>query len=181
LAGQVVRPVEPALRGELDEAQLRRAAELPPLLDAPELAEDRARLAERLRQAGATTRVRFLEQARAFAGAPPASIDGVSQALEPLARWAATLSSDDAEATGAREVAAEAAAEAPQLLPPGAGGVPGDAAGFARRRASLDRAAERIHRLRPGLDLTPVARALALGHVTALGADEPLLPALERL
>ncbi|HEY1906438.1 MAG TPA: hypothetical protein VGG91_10360, partial [Myxococcaceae bacterium] len=44
-----------------------------------------------------------------------------------------------------------------------------------------DRAAERIHRLRPGLDLTPVARALALGHVAALGADEPLLPALERL
>jgi len=59
--------------------------------------------------------------------------------------------------------------------------VPGDAAGFARLRASLDRTAERIHRLRPGLDLTPVARALALGHVAALGADEPLLPALERL
>ena len=59
--------------------------------------------------------------------------------------------------------------------------MPGDAAGFARLRASLDRTAERIHRLRPGLDLTPVARALALGHVAALGADEALLPALERL
>jgi MoxR-like ATPase len=181
LAAQVVRTVEPALRGELDEAQLRRAAELPPLLDAPELAADRARLAERVRQAGATTRIRFLEEARAFAGAPPASIDTVSQALEPLARWAATLSPDDAEATGARESAARAAAEALQLLLTGAGAVPGDGAGFARLRASLDRAAERIHRLRPGLDLTAVARALALGHVAALGADEPLLPVLERL
>src|SRR5262245_7015747 len=84
LAGQVVRSLEPVLRGELDEAQLRRAAELPPLLDAPELAEDRARLAERVRQAGATTRVRFLEEARTFAGAPPASVEGLSQALEPL-------------------------------------------------------------------------------------------------
>ena len=59
--------------------------------------------------------------------------------------------------------------------------MPGDAAGFARLRASLDRTAERIHRLRPGLDLTPIARALALGHVAALGVDEPLVPALERL
>jgi len=56
-----------------------------------------------------------------------------------------------------------------------------DATGFARLRASLERAADRIHRLRPGLDLSPVARTLALGHVAALGADEPLLPALERL
>jgi hypothetical protein len=108
-------------------------------------------------------------------------VDGVSQALDPLARWAATLSVDDAEATGARESAARAATEALQLLLTGAGAVPGDAAGFARLRASLDRAAERNHRLCPGLDLTPVARALALGHVAALGADEPLLPALERL
>ena len=181
LAGQVVRAVEPLLRGEMDEAQLRRAAELPPLLDAPELAADRARLADRVRQAGAAARVRFLEEARAFAETPPASVEGVSQGLEPLVRWSASLSADDAEAAGAREVAARAAAEALQLLLTGAGAVPGDAAGFARLRASLDRAADRIHRLRPDLDLTPVARALALGHVAALGPDEPLLPALERL
>ncbi|HUM13548.1 MAG TPA: AAA family ATPase [Myxococcaceae bacterium] len=181
LAGQVVRTLEPLLRGELDEAHLRRAAELPPLLEAPELAADRARLAERVRQAGAATRVRFIEEARAFAGAPPASVEAVGQALEPLARWSATLSPDDAEASGGREAAAQAASEALQLLLTGAGAVPGDAAGFARLRAALDRAADRIHRLHPGLDLAPVARALALGHVAALGADEPLLPALERL
>jgi hypothetical protein len=181
LAGQVVRTLEPRLRGELDEAQLRRAAELPPVLDAPELAADRARLAERVRQAAAATRVRFIEEAGAFAGTPPASVEAVGQALEPLARWGASLSPDDAEATGVREAAAKAAAEALQLLLTGVGAVPGDAAGFARLRAALDRAADRIHRLRPGLDLTPVARALALGHVAALGAEEPLLPALERL
>jgi len=181
LAGQVVRTLEPLLRGELDEAQLRRAAELPPLLDAPELAADRARLAEQVRQAGATTRVRFLEGARAFAEAPPASVEAVGQALEPVSRYAASVSEDDAEATAAREAAARAASEALQLLLTGAGAVPGDAAGFARLRAGLERAADRIHRLRPELDLTPVARALAMGHVAALGADEPLLPALERL
>jgi MoxR-like ATPase len=181
LAGQVVRTLEPVLRDEVDEAQLRRAAELLPLLDAPELAADRARLGDRVRQAGAATRVRFLEEARAFAGTPPASVEGLSQGLEPLARWSAALAPDDAEACAAREAAAQAAAEALQLLLTGAGAVPGDAAGFARLRASLDRTADRIHRLRPGLDLTPVARALALGHVAALGADEPLLPALERL
>ncbi len=181
LAGQVVRTVEPLLRGELDEAQLRRAAELPALLEAPELAAERARLADRVRQAGAATRVRFIEEARAFAEAPPASVDAVGQTLEPLARWSASLSPDDAEATGTREAAARSAVEALQLLLTGAGAVPGDAAGFARLRAALDRAAERIHRLSPGLDLTPVARALALGHVAALGPDEPLLPALERL
>jgi len=181
LAGQVIRTLDPALRGELDEAQLRRAAELPPLLDAPELAADRARLADRLRQAGATTRVRFIEEARGFAAAPPASVDGLSQALEPLVRWGSTLSTDDPEAAEARDGAARAAAEALQLLLTGAGAVPGDGPGFARLRASLDRAADRIHRLRPGQDLTPVARSLALGHVAALGTDEPLAPALERL
>jgi MoxR-like ATPase len=181
LAGQVIRALDPALRGELDEAQLRRAAELPPLLDAPELAEDRARLAERVRQAGATTRVRFIEEARRFAAAPPASVDGLSQALEPLVRWSSTLAPDDPEAAGARDAAARAAAEALQLLLTGAGAVPGDAAGFTRLRTSLDRAADRIHRLQPGLDLTPVARSLALGHVAALGTDEPLMPALDRL
>ncbi|HVP60924.1 MAG TPA: AAA family ATPase [Myxococcaceae bacterium] len=181
LAGQVVRTLEPLFRGELDEAQLRRAAELPPLLDAPELAADRARLTERVRQAGAATRVRFIEEARTFAETPPASVEAVGQALEPLARWSASLSPDDAEASESREAAARAAAEALQLLLTGAGAVPGDVAGFIRLRAALDRAADRIHRLRPGLDLTAVARALALGHVTALGADEPLLPALERL
>ena len=181
LAGQVVRTVEPLLRGELDEAQLRRAAELPALLEAPELAAERARLADRVRQAGAATRVRFIEEAHAFAEGPPASVDAVGQALEPLARWSAALSPDDVEATGARAAAARSAVEALQLLLTGAGAVPGDAAGFARLRAALDRAAERIHRLSPGLDLTPVARALALGHVAALGPDEPLLPALERL
>ena len=36
LAGQLLRALEPVLREELDEAQLRRAAELLPLLDAPE-------------------------------------------------------------------------------------------------------------------------------------------------
>ena len=181
LAGQVVRTVEPLLRGDLDEEQLRRAAELPALLDAPELSAERARLAERVRQAGAATRVRFLEEARVFAAAPPASVDGLTQATEPLARWSASLSPDDAEAAAARTVAAGAAMEALQLLLTGAGAVPGDAAGFARLRASLDRAAERIRRLDPRLDLTPVARALALGHVAALGPDEPVLPALERL
>ena len=181
LGARVVRSLEPALRGELDEAQLRRAAELPPLLDAPELASERGRLAERVRQAGAATRVRFLEEARAFAGTPPASVEGVSQALEPLARWSASLSSDDAEVTAARGAAARGGAEALQLLLTGAGAVPGDAAGFARLRASLERAADRIHRLQPALDLSPVARTLALGHVAALGADEPLLPVLERL
>jgi MoxR-like ATPase len=181
LAGQVVRAVDPVLRGELDETQLRRAAELPPLLDAPELAAERARLAERVRQAGVATRVRFLEEAKAFSETPPASVDGVSQALEPLALWSASLTHDDPEATAARERAGRAAAEALQLLLTGTGAVPGDAAGFARLRASLERAADRIHRLRPGLDLSPVARALALGHLAALGADEPLLPALERL
>ena len=181
LAGQVIRALDAALRGELDEAQLRRAAELPPLLDAPELAADRARLAERVRQAGATTRVRFIEEARRFAASPPASVDGLSQALEPLVRWSSTLSTDDPEAAGARDAAARAASEALQLLLTGAGAVPGDGPGFARLRASLDRAADRIHRLRPELDLTPVARSLALGHVAALGADEPLVPAFERL
>jgi hypothetical protein len=105
----------------------------------------------------------------------------VAQALEPLAHWSASLSHDDAEATAARERAGRAASEALQLLLTGAGAVPGDAAGFARLRASLERAADRIHVLRPGLDLSPVARTLALGHVAALGAEEPLLPALERL
>jgi MoxR-like ATPase len=181
LAAQLVRSLEPVLREELDEAQLRRAAELLPLLDAPELATERGRLGERVRQAGAATRIRFLEEARTFAAAPPASVEGISQALEPLTRWSATLGPDDAEAVAAREAAAQAAAEALELLLTGAGAVPGDAAGFARLRASLDRTAERIHRLRPGLDLTPVARALALGHVAALGVDEPLVPALERL
>ena len=181
LAGQLTRALEAVLREELDEAQLRRAAELLPLLDAPELAAERARLGDRVRHAGAASRVRFLEEARAFAETPPASVEGVSQALEPLTRWSAALSPDDTEAVAARETAAQVAAEALQLLLTGAGAVPGDAAGFARLRASLDRTAERIHRLRPELDLTPVARALALGHVAALGADEPLLPALERL
>ena len=181
LAGQLIRALEAVLREELDEAQLRRAAELLPLLDAPELAAERARLGDRVRHAGAASRVRFLEEARAFAETPPASVEGVSQALEPLTRWSAALSPDDTEAVAARETAAQVAAEALQLLLTGAGAVPGDAAGFARLRASLDRTAERIHRLRPELDLTPVARALALGHVAALGADEPLLPALERL
>jgi len=181
LAGQVVRTLEPLLRGELDETQLRRAAELPPLLDAPELAAERGRLADRVRQAGVATRIRFLEEARAFSETPPASVEGVAQALEPLSRWSASLSHDDVEATGARERAGRAAAEALQLLLTGAGAVPGDAAGFARLRASLERAADRIHRLRPGLDLSPVARTLALGHVAALGTDEPLFPALERL
>jgi hypothetical protein len=108
-------------------------------------------------------------------------VDGLAQALEPLARWGASLSPDDAEATEARQAAASSAAEALQLLLTGAGAVPGDAAGFARLRAALDRAAERIHRLSPGLDLSPVARALALGHVAALGSSEPLVPALDRL
>ncbi len=181
LAAKVVRAVEPLLRGDLDEAQLRRAAELPALLEAPELAADRARLADRIRQAGAATRVRFLEEARGFSAAPPASVDAVAQALEPLARWSASLSPDDRETTAARTAAARAALESLQLLLTGVGAVPGDAAGFARLRASLDRAAERIRRLAPELDLTPVARALALGHVAALGPDEPVLPALERL
>jgi len=181
LAGKVARSVEPLLRGELDEAQLRRAAELPALLDAPELAEDRARLADRIRQAGAATRVRFLEAASAFAAAPPASVDALAQAVEPLARWSASLSPDDHEACAARTAVARAGLEALQLLLTGAGAVPGDAAGFARLRASLDRAAERLQQLEPGLDLTPLARALALGHVAALGPDEPVLPTLERL
>jgi len=181
LARQAVRTLEPFLQGELDEAQLRRAAELPGLLEAPELTAERARLSERVRQAGAATRVRFIEEARRFAKAPPASVDGLGQALEPLARWSASLSPDDAEATEARGAAARSAAEALQLLLTGTGAVPGEGAGFVRLRTSLDRAADRIHRLSPGLDLTPVARALALGHVAALGPSEPLLPALERL
>jgi MoxR-like ATPase len=181
LAAQVVRAVEPQLRGELDEAQVRRAAELPGLLQAPELAPDRARLGELVRQAGAATRVRFLEEARRFAETPPASVEAVGQALEPLARWSAALSSDDAEVTNARRKAARAAAEALQLLLTGTGAVPGDAAGFARLRAGLDRAADRMHRLDPAVDLAPVARALALGHVAALGSEEALVPVLERL
>lgn len=181
LAGQVVRAVEPLIGGELDEAQLRRAAEFPGLLDAPELAADRRRLADRVLQAGATTRIRFVEEARAFALSPPASVEALGQALEQLARWSAALSPEDDEVRSAAEGAARSAAEALQLLLTGAGAVPGDAAGFARLQAALDRAAERIHRLSPGLDLTPVARALALGHVGALHGDEPLLPALERL
>ena len=181
LAAQVVRTVEPLLRGELDEVQLRRAAELAGLLDAPELAADRARLVDRLRQAGATTRQRFVEQARAFAASPPASVEAVGQALEPLARASATLGPDDAEASAARQVAARAAAEALQLLLTGTGAVPGDGAGFARLRAGLDRVADRIHQLDPRTDLAPVALTLALGHVAALGPDESLLPVLERL
>ena len=125
--------------------------------------------------------MRFLEEARAFAAAPPASVEALAQALEPLVRWSASLSPDDGEAGAARTSAAGAAVEALQLLLTGAGAVPGDAAGFARLRASLDRAADRIGRLAPGTDLAPVARALALGHVAALGPDEPVLPALERL
>src|SRR5215831_18622071 len=64
LATQAVRALEPVLESELDEAQLRRAAELPALLEAPEQAAERARLSDRIRQAGAATRVRFIEAAR---------------------------------------------------------------------------------------------------------------------
>src|SRR5262249_37527415 len=142
---------------------------------------ERASLAERVRVAGAATRVRFLEEARAFASAPPASVDAVGQALEPLARWSASLSPDDAEARQARTQAARSAAEALQLLLTGARAVRAEGAGFARLRAALARAADRIPRLDPAVDLPPVARGLALGHVAALGPDEPLFPALERL
>src|SRR5262249_18181226 len=118
---------------------------------------------------------------RRFAETPPASVEAVGQALEPLARWSAALSPDDAEATDARRRAARAAADALQLLLTGTGAVPGDAAGFARLRAGLGRAPGRLRRPAPAVDLAAVARALALGHVAALGPEEPLLPVLERL
>src|SRR5262249_48215140 len=76
-----------------------------------------------------------------------------------------------------RRAAARAAAEALQLLLTGAGAVPGDAAGFARLRGALDRAAGAVQRLDAQVGLPPVARAPAMGHVAALGPDEPGLPA----
>jgi len=182
LAGRVVGAVEPQLSGpEMQEAMLHRVAEMPPLLDAPELTGLRRRLVEALGQAGLASRVRFLDEARTFSAAPPASIEGVGTAVESLARWAGALDPEDADLNEARRAAARSGAEALQLLLTGAGAVPGDAAGFARLRGGLDRAAGAIRRLDPAVDLDPVARALALGHVAALGPDEPVLPAVERL
>src|SRR5215813_7685792 len=182
IAGRVVGVVEPNLSGpEMQEGLLHQVSEIPPLLDAPELVGLRRRLIESLGQAGVASRVRFLEESRTFATAPPASIEGVGSAVESLARWAGALDPEDAELNASRRAAARAAAEALQLLLTGAGAVPGDAAGFARLRGALDRAAGAVQRLDGKVDLEPVARALALGHVAALGPDEPVFPAVERL
>ena len=182
LAVRVVSAVEPQLSGpQMQEGLLHQVSEIPPLLDAPELAGLRRKLVESLGQAGLASRVRFLAEARTFTAAPPASIEGVGSAVESLARWAGALDPEDAELNEARRAAARAAAEALQLLLTGAGAVPGDAAGFARLRAGLDRAAGALRRLDAQVDLDPVARALALGHVAALGPDEPVLPAVDRL
>jgi MoxR-like ATPase len=182
IAAKVAATVEPLLlQSQADEATLHRAAELPPLLEAPELLAVRRSLSAAVARAGLATRVRFLEESRSFTAAPPASIEGVTAAAESLARWGGTLDPSDAEAGGARKSAARAGAEALELLLTGAGAVPSDGAGFARLRTGLDRAAAMLQRLDPQVDLHSVARALALGQVAAVGPDEPLTPVLDRL
>jgi MoxR-like ATPase len=182
VATRVAARLEPLLlQSQVDEAVLHRAAELPPLLEATELLAARRSLSAAVARAGLATRARFLEEAQSFIAAPPASIEGVAAAAESLARWAGTLDPSDAEAAGARKAAGQAGAEALELLLTGAGAVPSDAAGFARLRAGLDRAAAMLQRLDAEVDLHPVARALGLGQVAAVGPDEPLTPVLDRL